>query len=211
LCDRNFRNENNGKGYFVYVRNQVTELLTRYGKIVEIRFIGGCNKDCSRQDQDDAINRPDTHKLTGDLKIYKWQKLYSLVHLLQPDCLVIHDVNHENTDAIDFPVDVRAFDYKQFLLEGDIIRPEVNLIVRKQTGEKVYVPIEYCTSLTPNIFWASQEKIIHPSAETISQWYRGAIRARSNLLLNIGPNSYGLIPEYHQTYLRKTAKLVGIS
>lgn len=77
-------------------------------------------------------------------------------------------------------------------------------------GNAVYLPLEYCNTLTSNWFYRKDQHVLHPSAATIAGWYRQARAAGANLLLNVGPDCRGKIPEYHLEYLEGAAKEMGI-
>ncbi len=51
---------------------------------------------------------------------------------------------------------------------------------------------------------------VHPSVDTICGWYNTAREHDANLLLNVGPDKNGLIPDYNRHYLLEAAKRLGI-
>ena len=48
-----------------------------------------------------------------------------------------------------------------------IIQPVVDPIFTNPKGAKVYLPMEYCTSLSPQWFWTGEQFLLHPSVDTI--------------------------------------------
>jgi hypothetical protein len=61
--------------------------------------------------------------------------------------------------------------------------------------------------LTPGWFWQKGACWSHPSAETIAGWRRRAQAHRANLLLNLGPDARGRIPEFHRSFLIEAERL----
>jgi hypothetical protein len=80
--------------------------------------------------------------------------------------------------------------------------------VLSSEGGPVFVPLEYCTTLTPGWFWQDAAAYSHASAETIAGWRLRAERERANLLLNIGPDTSGRMPAYHRPFLIEAERLV---
>lgn len=152
-----------------YIEKQVEELLTDYGKIDLIWF-------------DQYHNR-----YTGKY----WQQLKSLVHRLQPECIVIanNSKKFEETDITGY-----EYPYLKSAYPGTELPPEGN-----QNASEV------CDYLDERgWFW-------HPGTENIQSVKDVADRLKlcnsrkSNYLLNVPPDTSGLLPES----LVKTLRAIG--
>jgi hypothetical protein len=91
--------------------------------------------------------------------------------------------------------------------QEQLCAPRVDPLFASADGP-VFLPLEYCTTLTPGWFWHKGACYSHCSAETIAGWRRRAERQRANLLLNVGPDTAGRIPEYHRPFLLDADRLV---
>lgn len=148
--------------YYAFMNNQLTELLTNYGKIGAIWFDGWWD-----QEKNPSFN---------------WQlpEQYALIHRLQPACLVGN--NHHQSP---FPGE----DFQMF--ERDL--PGENKA--GLSGQSVSrLPLETCETM--NGMWGY--KITdqnYKSASTLIHYLVSAAGKNANLLLNIGPQPNGELPE----------------
>lgn len=202
LWDRNCPFYEDDARYADYMVRQVTELLTRYGDMVEIWFDGGWDKDNPSRDWE---NRPEWQSdpaWRANLgKRWRWRELYAHIHALQPDCLVIQNSSSDLPGQIKYgPVDVRTAEHFDFVWREEIKVPRRDPVFEIE-GKSVYLPIEYCTTLNQDWFDNGSAGQPHPSAATIADWYQRAVADGGNLLLNVGPNRLGLISEVHRSYL----------
>lgn len=166
----------NYPSYYQFMSKQLTELLTNYGKIGAIWFDGWWD-----------------HK--DDKPEFNWNLsgLYSLIHKLQPSCLVIN--NHH---VAPFPgEDAQTF-------ERDL--PGENKAGYSK-GQEVTntMPLETCQTM--NGMWgykvADQD---YKSTEEILQLLIGAASKGGNLLLNIGPQPNGELPATALNRLKEVGK-----
>lgn len=204
LWDRNFPDYENDRAYIDYMKNQLTELLTNYGSILEVWFDGGWDKDHPTKDwpyKSEWEKNPASGLMHGER--WGWKEVYEHIHSIQPESLVIQNSSSDRPGVVKYPpVDIRTSEHYDFIWNDKICRAE------NATG---MLPLEYCTTLTPDWFWsATRTGFTHPSTETIAGWIKKARATNANLLLNIGPNAHGLLPEYHREYLRAARKLAGI-
>ncbi len=152
----------NWKSYYQFMNNQLTELLTNYGKIGAIWFDGWWDQD----------ENPD----------FDWQlpEQYALIHKLQPACLIGN--NHHQTP-----------------FEGE----DIQIFERDLPGQNRWgysglsisqLPLESCETM--NGMWGYQitdqnykdtKALIHFLVQTAGN--------NANLLLNIGPQADGNLPE----------------
>lgn len=151
--------------YHAFMNNQLTELLTNYGKIGAIWFDGMWDKDIY----------PDG--MTA--KTWNLDEQYTLIHKLQPACLIGN--NHHITPFAGEDIQIFERDLpgenKAGLSGQDISR----------------LPLETCETM--NGMWGY--KIIdqnYKSTKTLIQYLVKAAGKNANLLMNVGPEPNGNIP-----------------
>jgi alpha-L-fucosidase len=199
LLDRNCTFFEDDARYAIYVRAQVEELLTRYGDVVELWFDGAWDKDHPTRDWP---HDPAWEPLDGAR--WEWARLYEHIHRLQPNCLVIQNSSSDRPGVPNYlPVDARTSEHFDFVWQERLCEPRLD-----PGFGSLYLPLEYCTTLTPGWFWQSGACYTHASAETIAGWRVRATRQHANLLLNVGPDTSGRIPEYHRSFLLEAERLV---
>jgi alpha-L-fucosidase len=203
LWDKNQPLYENDAAYAEYMRKQVEELLTQYGDVIELWFDGSWDKDHPTKEWPyDPKWENDPKSGLGYGERYEWKALYEHIHKLQPDCLVINNSSSDRPGGVRYmPVDVRTAEHFHFVYKEQLYEPPTDPVYTAKDGTKMFLPVEYCTSLNPGWFWTGKE-YSHPSAEAIAGWRKQARAAGGNFLLNIGPNQDGLIPEYHRGFLR---------
>ena len=151
--------------YLDYMDGQLSELLTSYGDIGGIWFDGHWDK----KDSD-----------------WRLDKTYSLIHRLQPACLV-----GNNHHLAPFPGE----DFQMF---------EKDLPGQKTTGfnpeQKIgELPFETCETMN-NAWGFNLQDNNYKSAKTLIQYLVKAAGYNSNFLLNVGPMPNGKIqPEFVNT------------
>ena len=149
--------------YFRFMNNQLTELLTRYGKVDAIWFDGMWDHD-------------------RDSVPFDWQlaQQYSLIHRLQPACLIGN--NHHLTP---FPgEDIQLF-------ERDV--PGENKA--GLSGQEISrLPLETCQTMNGMWGYKVSDTNYKSSAQLIRLLARTAAKG-ANLLLNVGPQPDGSLPE----------------
>ena len=211
LWDRNYPHYEDDAAYAAYMRDQIAELLTGYGEILELWFDGGWDKDHPTRQW---IFEPEweTEKPAGFYRgeRWEWQKLYEHIHRLQPNCLVVKNSSSDwPGDGRYHPVDVRTSEQFDFVWREQIREPRLDPVFTDDAGQPVYLPLEFCTTVTPGWFWNENQAYSHPSSATLVDWYRTARAAGANFLLNIGPNKEGLLPETHRRFLKEAAREIG--
>ena len=158
------KSKQNWDSYYRFMNNQLTELLTNYGKIGAIWFDGWWdhNKD----------EKPFDWQLEGQ---------YALIHKLQPGCLVGNN-HHVNT----FPGE----DFQLF--ERDL--PGANTTGWSKVTEISKMPLETCETM--NGMWGYKvTDQNYKSTETLIRLLINTAGKGANLLLNIGPQPNGELPQ----------------
>lgn len=208
LWDQNYPDYENDAAYAEFMQAQVSELLENYGPIVELWFDGGWDKEHPTRRwewKSEFADSVDIEILRGCR--WHWQELYDLIHAQQPDCLVVNNSSSDRPGIPRYhPVDVRTAEHFDFVMDGKRYVPEAGTEWTTHEGNPVSLPLEYCTSLNPDWFHIESKHFIHPSVATIAGWRETARSSGANLLLNVGPDKRGLIPEVHSVYLREAAK-----
>lgn len=209
LWDRNFKNYDDDQAYADYMKGQLTELLTHYGDVAEVWFDGGWDKEYPGKQWDDPASldlAPRDPVLCGSR--WRWKEIYAHVHQLQPDTLVVNNSSSHKPGIVRYhPVDVRTCEHYDFIYKEKLCRPFTDGTVVDPEGNTRYIPVEFTTTLTPDWFWSPRDYFLHPSACTIAGWRKTAAAAGANLLLNIGPNPEGLMPDYHREFLVEARRL----
>lgn len=198
LWDRHCACYADDAAYADFMRTQVTELLTGYGDLVELWFDGAWDKDHPTRTWpfDPAWEHGATPGFSRGQR-WEWDRLYALIHRLQPDCLVIRNTGSDRPGGMAYlPVDARTAEHFNFIYKDRLHEPPTGLL-----HDGAVLPIEFCTSLNPDWFWIADREYSHPSTATIMDWRRTAQAAGGNLLLNVGPDRRGLIPAFHQRFL----------
>ena len=172
--------------YIGFLHGQVRELCTNFGEIACIWFDG----DWPREKLDDEK----AHFAPGGC--FEYEKLYDMIHTLQPDA-VIHNNRHNEPIPGE---DIQGF-------EQDL--PGQNTAGFNAT-ETYGLPLEVC--MTINDSWGinrldenhkSARRLIHLLAICASQ---GA-----NYLLNVGPTALGEILPVHITRLKMVGKWLSVN
>lgn len=152
----------NWDSYYTFMNNQLTELLTNYGKVGAIWFDGWWDQDINPS--------------------FDWRlpEQYALIHRLQPACLIGN--NHHQTPF-------EGEDFQMF--ERDL--PGEN--TAGLSGQSIsQLPLETCETM--NSMWGY--KITdqnYKSTKTLIHYLVKAAGRNANLLMNIGPQPDGCLPE----------------
>ena len=149
--------------YYSFMNNQLTELLTDYGKIRAIWFDGWWDHD-------------------EDATPFDWrlEEQYALVHSLQPGCLVGNN-HHQNPFEGE---DIQIF-------ERDV--PGEN--TAGYSGQDISkLPLETCNTM--NGMWGYKIKDRdYKDTKTLVRYLVKTAGQGANLLLNIGPQANGELPD----------------
>lgn len=147
--------------YHQFMLNQLRELLTNYGEIGAIWFDGSWDKP----------------------KDFDWQfeEIYSLIHSLQPGCLVL---NNHHLKPIEGE-DAQAF-------ERDL--PGNNTAGYSKDAEVGMLPLETCETMNTSWGYNITDHKYKTEKELIQYLVRAAGN-NANLLLNVGPRPDGTLPD----------------
>ncbi|PGH39334.1 MAG: alpha-L-fucosidase [Candidatus Nephrothrix sp. EaCA] len=166
--------EENWNNYIQFMKNQLTELLTNYGEISGVWFDGHW---------DQLIN--DSDKQARSAVDWHYDEIYSLIHKLQPQCLILN--NHHLTPFSG--EDIQGF--------------EKDLPGHNTTGfggaSVSALPLETCDTM--NDSWGYNiTDTNYKSTKQVIHYLVKAAGFNANLLLNVGPMGDGKIqPEFLDT------------
>ena len=203
--------------YLDFIKNQLEELLTSYGPVVELWFDGFWTRQRSgwtgiaeeeQEDGDVSIdlkerdeNFINAWRMEG---AYRWQMdhIYNFVKSLQPDCLVMNNSTGSYKGLPLFPVDARTGE-RYTNLEND--RKIWNWL-----GKDIYMPLQIETTMSTkgnqrfpsgNWFWHEWDHSVLSKDDVLNHLNR-AKTAKANLLLNVGPDYRGKIRAEDEDVLR---------
>jgi len=172
------------KHYQDFMDQQLTELLTNYGKIGAIWFDGVWDKDAfPREDQ------PEIWGLTHQ---------YQLIHSLQPGCLVAnnhHLVPFEGEDIQTFERDVPGSNEAGYSADQ---------------GISTIMPLETCQTMNGSWGYRVNDTNYKSTAQIIKLLARTSGKG-ANLLLNIGPRPDGTLPDEAVVRLKEIGEWMGIN
>ena len=196
--DRNNPNYGDSPKYNEVFVNQLTELLTNYGKVDEVWFDGACGEGPN-----------------GKKQVYDWDAYYSKIHTLAPDAVIaivgpdVRWVGTESGYGRETEWSVVPYDEKsqENIAEGS--QKEVNTIpvgnvMAQDLGSRAIIkgakalgwyPAETDVSIRPGWFYHASQDGRVKSPEELLNIYFASVGRNSVLLLNIPPDKRGLIHE----------------
>ena len=193
--------------YNEYILNQVEELLTEYGPLIELWFDGFWHRQDFGWKADNGFAVPSeqfirTWRREGAFR-WKWDYIYAFCKSLQSDCLIFNNPTRLFRGLPLLPVDGRAAEKGEDL--------EENNNIWNWLGKDVFIPLQIETTLSQkgrepyidgNWYWHQSDKSIAKKWK-IRSWRKNAEKLGANLVLNVGPMSNGkLRPEDEKVLLR---------
>ena len=155
---------------------QIEELLTQYGKVAEV-----------------WIDIP-----TVLPRFYR-QELYNQIAGLQPDAVIM--MNNGISDGSSYPVD-KAWPADIIAIERFLPNSHTGHVKwREIEGKKYYMPGEVCDPIGREWFFTEEDQ--PRSDEELLGMYLVSISRGTNLLLDVGPDKHGLIPQKYVGALQR--------
>ncbi len=181
--------------------NQLTELLTNYGKVDEVWFDGACGEGPN-----------------GKRQVYDWLRYYTLIRKLQPDATIAvmgPDVRWVGTESgygrstewsvVPYgninPNEVAARSQQApvngiFIPAGNMMEPDLGSRSKILTAPAlIWYPSEVDVSIRPGWFYhPEQDGQVKTPSKLLDIWF-ASVGQNSLLLLNVPPDTRGLIHE----------------
>src|SRR5215471_1887714 len=197
--------------YNDYFVNQLTELLTNYGKVDEVWFDGANGEGPN-----------------GKKQVYDFQRWYKLIRTLQPGAIIaimgpdvrwvgneagkgrdqewsVIPVTELNTDSIAFHSQQKDVVFKPKTgMQGNDLGSREKI---KTATKLVWYPAETDVSIRPGWFYHDSQNDKVKSAQTLMNIYLTSVGKNSLLLLNIPPDKEGLIDKPDIKALQKWSEL----
>ena len=167
--------KSNYDSYLLFMKNQLTELLSNYGEIMSIWLDGHW----------DQTNPEGSADMSSRIN-WQYEELYSLIHRLQPQCMI---GNNHHLDPIP------GEDFQMF--EKDLPGQNKSGLSFQAASEEL--PLETCETMN-NSWGYNITDNNYKSVKTIIHYLVKAAALNTNLLLNVGPMPTGKIqPEFLDT------------
>ncbi len=193
-------------GYIDYMENQLTELLTSYGPVVELWFDGGWDKPSS---------------------YWEIPHIYDLVKRLQPDCQVavnwsiglpgnpdyhVNPVDQETGYPIRyFPSDFRLGDPKEPKFPDPKRFSHPDAIDPTDDSLWYYMPFESTVTLSAQNKWFHNTSDLYTkSLKSLERTFNLSTAQNNFLVLNSPPNRDGVLIESNITALHDLAARLGL-
>jgi alpha-L-fucosidase len=171
----------NWNDYIKFMENQLTELLTNYGKIDGIWFDGYWDQ-TAPEGAKDRTPRIDWHLA----------EIYALIHKIQPACLVGNNHHLSPLPGEDFQ-----------MFEKDLPGQNKSGLSFQKPSEQL--PLETCETM--NNSWGFNIKDDnYKSVNQLIHYIVNAAGRNANFLLNVGPQPNGIIQQEFQDTLQLIGK-----
>ncbi len=167
--------KSNYAAYLKFMKSQLTELLTKYGDVMSIWFDGHWDQ-TNVEGSADRSSRID----------WKYDEIYSLIHQLQPKCMIGN--NHHLSP-------IPGEDFQMF--ERDLPGQNKSGLSFQKASEAL--PLETCETMN-NSWGFNITDESYKSVKDLVHYLVNAAGLNTNFLLNIGPMPNGKIqPEFIDT------------
>lgn len=191
--DRNAECYGDSPAYNAFFIRQLTELLTNYGEVGEVWFDGACAEGPN-----------------GKKQVYDWPAILETIHTLQPDAVTaimgddVRWVGNEGGVGRETEWSTTAFTPQSYARSGQqngqlrLVEMSKDLGSRELIGkaqEVFWYPSEVDVSIRPGWFYHSYQDREVKSLEHLVDIYYKSVGRNSVLLLNIPPDTRGLIHE----------------
>jgi alpha-L-fucosidase len=171
--------------------DQLTELLTRYGRIQEVWFDGA----------------PGETSPERKGQRYDWPRVWALVRKLQPDAVMFSDAGPDvrwigNERGIAGETNWSTVDPAVVPVPGTPGDAAMRMLQRGDPNGAVWRPGETDVSIRPGWFYHPAEDARVKSVDQLVNLYFTSVGRNSKLLLNVPPTRDGLIHEVDAARLR---------
>ncbi|MBQ5664007.1 MAG: alpha-L-fucosidase, partial [Bacteroidaceae bacterium] len=199
--DRNAPCYGDSPEYNKYFINQLTELLTNYGKVSEVWFDGACGEGPN-----------------GKVQVYDWEAITATIHRLQPEAVTaicgddIRWVGNESGKGRESEWNVTPLAPKVYK-NSDAIREKLkiddtsrdlgsrDLITKAE--ELFWYASETDVSIRPGWFYHESQNNHVRSLKNLVDIYFSSVGSNSSLLLNVPPTREGKVHPIDSVRLRE--------
>ena len=195
LWDRYEPSFEHDRGYAMFMKRQLTELLVNYGEIAEIWFDGGWKKGGTDYQ---------------DPERWHWREIYEHIKAIQPHCMVGNNgTSGRSGEIVMWPCDFRIGEKK--------LPPENDKQIRYCGGVGSWLPFEAVFTLSAGgdgkppfgsgkWFWHPTD-ITTVTPESLVEKAAVCRERNANILINAGPTDKGLLRDVDVKCLQKFGKL----
>jgi alpha-L-fucosidase len=184
--DRHEKTYGDSPRYNEYYVNQLTELLTNYGPVAEVWFDGACGEGPNGKRQE-----------------YDWSAFHATVRKLQPNAVIFSDAGPDvrwigNEQGMAGDPNWSTVDPAKWIAAGrsaEGVRDPIRFLQHGDEGGAVWRPGEADVSIRPGWFWHRKEDDRLRSVDNLVDLYFKSVGRNSLLLLNVPPNTDGLISD----------------
>ncbi len=169
--------KSNYASYLQFMKNQLTELLTNYGEVMSIWFDGHWDQ-TNEEGHADRASRID----------WKYNEIYSLIHQLQPACLIGNNHHLSPLPGEDFQ-----------MFEKDLPGQNKSGLSFQKASEAL--PLETCETINGSWGYNITDNN-YKTTKDIVHYLVNAAGLNTNLLLNVGPMANGKIQQEFVDTLR---------
>ena len=204
--DRN--NAHYGKPEYVSIyRNQLTELLTKYGPIFEVWHDGanGGSGYYGGAHETRSIDRK---------SYYGWPETWEMVRKLQHNACIFSDVGPDLRwvgNESGYAAETSWATYDPVGEQGDAPAPGYVKSEQGETGTrngKHWLPAECDVSIRPGWFWhESEDTHVKTPAQLLELYYK-SVGHGGSFLLNVPPNRHGRISDSDVTSLARFGSII---
>lgn len=171
--------------YNDFYKNQLRELLTNYGEVAEVWFDGYKAKDAKPME-------------------YDYPGYFQLVRTLQPNAVIFSDIGPDvrwvgNEKGNASETNWSTIDIKEGMLPGAVSPAYLN---RGEPAGARWMPAETDVSIRPGWFYNPAHDSLIKSGKQLVDIYYKSVGRNSTLLLNVPPNSKGVISDADIASLR---------
>ncbi|MGE5296829.1 MAG: alpha-L-fucosidase [Solirubrobacterales bacterium] len=175
--------------YLTYYRNQLRELLTRYGDIFEVWYDGA-------NGGDGYYGGARERRQIDNTTYYRWPEVHKIVRELQPMAVMFSDGGPDvrwvgNESGIGNETNYATLKRDE-LYPGT---PRSRELPQGHRDGNYWVPAEADVSIRPGWFYHASEDNRVKSLDDLLKIYYASVGRGCNLLLNVPPDRRGLIHE----------------
>lgn len=188
--------------YLNYYRNQLRELLTKYGEIFEVWF-DGANGGNGYYGGARETRRIDNRTY------YDWPNTIEIVRELQPGAVMFSDAGPDvrwvgNERGIGSLTNWCLLNRDEMYPGG----PFAKILGEGHENGSYWVPAEVDVSIRPGWFWHEKEDSLVKTPQELLEIYYNSVGRNCNLLLNVPPDKRGFIHENDVASLMGFKKLL---